>query len=261
MCPEGVGLPVTISHHIGLKIIIFSIFLSLILSGACKNEEHEKFQTQKVTGQIKMPADKKSPALTKNPPASSENTPYKAETEASLKQSNHAKEPEKKEPGFYTTKKGDSLYKISGLPEVYDDPLKWPSLLRLNMAKLAEWPVYEDFEHKSLPERIKIKFVTPEEAERNLSQVPKEPWVVNVVSSQTSQKIAPAAIQLIRKGYRVYITKAIVKEEAWMRLRAGFYKDKKDALAAGQDIKALLDARDAWVAQIGKEERESAGSY
>jgi hypothetical protein len=69
--------------------------------------------------------------------------------------------------GFYRVHKGDSLFKIAGLKDIYGDPIKWPSLFRLNMDRLDNIQADDDLEHKELPEGLSLRFVTPHEASEN----------------------------------------------------------------------------------------------
>ena len=177
-----------------------------------------------------------------------------------------AGQPEKqlavKEKGaYYKVRKGDSLSSIAGRKGVYGDPIKWPSLFRLNMDSLGGMKVVEDFRRQELPEGLDLRFVTPAEAAENLTELGHKVWVVNVLSSRTSKKIVPAAITLMKKGFRVYITKAIVKEIEWIRLRVGFFKDRPDAVATGKEITSVLDAADVWIVEIGEMERAKFGGY
>jgi septal ring-binding cell division protein DamX len=171
------------------------------------------------------------------------------------------KSEKKKRGGFYRVQKGDTLFKIAGLKDVYRDPLKWPGLFRLNMKSLGTMGITENFQDKELPEGLELKFVTSQEAARNLKNLGTNLWVVNVLSSQKSQKIVPAALKLMKKGYRVYITTVTIKGKEWMRLRAGFFKNRAEATAAADKIKLVFKEDDAWIAKIGKMERERFGGY
>jgi len=137
--------------------------------------------------------------------------------------------------------------------------MKWPGLYRLNMKRLSGMKNAPDMERQPLFQGIDLRFVTPEEARSCLEGLAPRPWVVNVLSSPASGKIVPAAVRLMKKGYRVYITRTMVKGKRWFRLRAGFYRDRKSAAAAAGKIMTLLDARDAWLARIGKAERDAFG--
>jgi len=166
-----------------------------------------------------------------------------------------------KEGGYYKVQKDDSLFKIAGLRDVYDNPLKWPSLFRLNMNKLSGVKVAEDFPHKALPEGIELRFVTPNEALENVSKLGQKVWVLNVLSTQNSQEIIYPAITLMKNGYPVYITRTKVKGEEWIRLRIGFFKGYSEAAEVRKKIMPMLDVTDAWVAQTEKRELEEYGGY
>ena len=161
--------------------------------------------------------------------------------------------------GFYKVQKGDSLYRIAGRKEVYNDPMRWPSLFRLNMDKLDQMKVGEGFQHKELPEGLELRFTPPSEAAENLDKLGPKPWVVNVMSVENPGRIVPAATALMKKGYRVYLTKARIKGKDWIRLRVGFFKDSAEAGAVRKEIMPLV--KDAWLAKIGNRELEKFGGF
>jgi len=176
------------------------------------------------------------------------------------------KKPEEKRPaeakdGTYIIQEGDSLFKVAGRKDVYGNPMKWPSLFRLNRAGLSGMELSDNFEHKGLPVGLGLRFVTPEEASENLSKLGKKVWVVNALSSQASQKIVPAALLLMENGYRVYISSAVVKGQEWMRLRVGFFGDRSKASTVAKKIGPLLKADDAWIAKLGEQELKEFGGY
>jgi len=161
--------------------------------------------------------------------------------------------------GYYRVKKGDSLSDIAARKDVYDDPLKWPSLYRLNLDTLSHMTIEEGFEHKELREGLYLKFVTPEEAMKNLEKLEDKPWVVNVFSERNFESIAPYAAKLIKNGYHVYITKTNIKGDEWIRLRAGFFETSPKAVSAKKNIESILNIDDAWVVIIGRELEEYGG--
>ncbi len=160
---------------------------------------------------------------------------------------------------FYMVRKGDSLYRIAGRKEVYNDPMRWPSLFRLNMDKLDQMKVGEGFQHKELPEGLELRFTPPSEAAENLDKLGPKPWVVNVMSVENPGRIVPAAIALMKKGYRVYLSKARIKGRDWVRLRVGFFKDSAEAGAVRKEIMPLV--KDAWLAKIGNRELKKFGGF
>jgi nucleoid-associated protein YgaU len=164
--------------------------------------------------------------------------------------------------GYYTVQKGDSLLKIAGRTEVYDDPLKWPSLFRLNMDRLGGMEVEEAFQHKEITEGPDLRFVTSLEAIENLTELGQKLWVVNVLSAQSSTSIVPSAIRLIKNGYNVYIIKAKVNEKEWIRLRVGFFKDYSEAAKEGKKMMPMLNITgEPWVVKIADREYNEFGGY
>lgn len=167
----------------------------------------------------------------------------------------------KAEEGIYRVRKGDSLYSIAGREDVYGDPIKWPSLFRLNMKQLGEVNEQKGFRRGDLPEGIDLKFVTPSKIKENLTKLGPKFWVINVLSSRTPEKLLPLAIKLIKNGYHVYIINAEIRGEEWMRLRVGFFEDRPEAAVAGQEIMSLLNSRKPWIVKIEQRELGQFGGY
>ena len=165
------------------------------------------------------------------------------------------------EPGTYTVNVGDSLSTVAAKPEVYNKAVKWPILYRLNADKLGDMEPGADLPDRGLPEGLKLRFITPEEARKNLENHADEPWVVNVLSATKYKRIVPAAIRLIQQGYPVYLTSALVEGKEWMRLRIGFFKSRPEAEAEGERIMAELDFADSWTTKVGEEELGEYGGF
>jgi general secretion pathway protein A len=161
--------------------------------------------------------------------------------------------------GYYKVKKEDTFAKIAALKDVYDDPLKWPSLFRLNLDTLSAMTLDRDFDHKELPEGLYLKYVTPEEVTKNLAQLAGKPWVVNALSTRTYDKIVPSAVKLIKNGHHVYITKTNIKGDKWIRLRVGFFETPSGAASVQNEIASILKVDDVWVTKIGRELEEYGG--
>lgn len=276
-----------------LMVAIFSISLAFSFGGACSKEKQQEVQKPQEIVRVKIPVQQppaREEAKIEPEETLSEATETAAPEEIQLRISPQAEVPPKDETkkaldGYYRVKKGDTLFKVAGREDVYGDPMKWPSLFRLNINPLGkmkvadafelEWArlfdlntdrlggmkVLEDFQHEELPEGLELRFVTKPEAKENLSKLGPDVWVVNVISSQDSKKLVPPAITLMKNGYRVYIANAAVKGKEWMRLRAGFFRDRSKAAAAGKEIMFILKAGDAWVTKIEKSELEEFGGY
>lgn len=165
------------------------------------------------------------------------------------------------EQGTYVTGKGDSLLRIAGKRSVYGDPLKWPILCRYGMDRLAPLASGPDFPQRHLPEGIRLKVITPEEARENLRGRGEDLWIVNVLSAQTWEEIVPPALILLKEGYPVYLTSVKVKGKDWMRLRVGFFRNRAETERYGKKIMALLNFSDLWLTKIDRKEFEEFGGY
>ena len=189
-------------------------------------------------------------------PAVSETTGLEGEEIASKVPASEVKE------GYYVTQEGDSLSIIAGSSEVYGDPLKWPSLLRLNIRAFGESEIGKGFQDKELNEGLELKFVTPREAEENLTDLGRKRWAINVFSIQRPASIAPYVARLIRNGFHAYITEAEVNEKEWTRLRVGFFEDHEEAGRNAEMIGPLLDMTvEPMAVKISDSELDRFGGY
>jgi hypothetical protein len=68
-------------------------------------------------------------------------------------------------------------------------------------------------------------------------------------------------VKLIEAGYYVYIANAIVRDKAYYRVRAGFYKTRSETDIEGEKIKKLLNISDVWTAKIDDAEFSEFGGY
>jgi len=252
---------------------IISICLTLFLwCAGCSREEPPPppVKKHKVVMPIKSPAPEKAEtSLPTKEEKAEEEAKEAAEVKTAAVKEETIKPPETEtieketavdeEAGYYIVKRGDSLSIISGIEDVYGDPLKWPILYRLNMDKIGKLQVGEGFLDRELPEGLRLKIITPDEARENLKGRLNKVWVVNVISATTIGKIIPLAIRIIRNGYPVYITRAKVKGEDWLRLRVGFFQNKTEANKEGKKIMTLLNLDNSWVTKVGKELDEFGG--
>jgi hypothetical protein len=166
-----------------------------------------------------------------------------------------------KKPGIYMVKKGESLSSISGQAEVYGNPLNWPILFRYNMDKLSGVELKEDLPNMMIPKEVRLKIVTPEKVKDNLKERADKFWVINIISTTSGKEVVPSAIKLIKGGYSVYITSAIVKGKSYQRLRVGFFKNQAEAAAAGKKVMSLLKTTEFWPTTVTKKEHEAFAGY
>ena len=169
--------------------------------------------------------------------------------------------PPAREAGVYVVKKGESLSDIAKRENVFGDPLKWAILYRLNAEKLATLGKGADLPDQALPEGLRLKIITPEEAKANLEKRDRHLWIVNILSATDRDKIVPAAVTLMQQGYPVYITSATVKGKDWMRLRLGFFDSRESATAEGEKVLALLRFSGLWTTKVSEDELKDFGRY
>jgi len=167
--------------------------------------------------------------------------------------------PPAQEKGVYTVAEGDSLAVIAGREEVFGDPLKWPILYQLNRERLEGVVLDERLPERTLPMGKRLRYALDEKAAAKAAG--NTYWVVNVISSPTADKIDGPAVRLIEKGFPVYISRATVKGQKWMRLRVGFFKSRGAALEAGKELQQVLGQEDSWPVRIGPEETAEYAVY
>ncbi len=252
---------------------IISICLTaFLLCGGCSREEPPPVKSTKVVRPIKRPAPKKAEELvTEREEKAKDEAKEAEEVKTAAVEKVAATPPEtrstereksvKEVVGYYIVKEGESLSGIASRGDVYGDPLKWPFLCRRNLDKLANLPLGNLLPDSKLPEGLRLKIISLDEVRENLRARRQKLWVVNVVSTTTSERINPFAVNLITDGYLVYITRAKVKGRDWTRLRVGFFKDRTDADRQGERIMAMLNLTDSWVTKVEKEELEEFGGY
>ncbi len=174
-----------------------------------------------------------------------------------IKETNSDKE---KKKGYYVVAEGDTLKKIAGKKDVYNDPLKWTILLNHNKG-IPVLKLEKELPDKKLPEGMSLKIISPETVKSTLKDREKFRWVINVFSSPLEENITRLALDLIGGGYPAYITKFNVKGENYLRLRVGFYKDKNSSIIESEKIKKLINISDIWNAKIGDQEFTEFAGY
>ena len=249
-----------------LAITFFILTVLLVFISGCSEEEQPVFPVQKsvVRKSIKMPEKKK--AETKMPETETKPESVKekiAESKTAPVETMEPKKekeiPIKEERGYYLVQKGDTLSKIAG--SVYGDPLKWTILYRLNTEILGELGTNEDAPDKSIKEGIKMKIIEPDEAQEILKKRANNFWVINVLSSPKMESVVSNAIELMKNGYAVYLTRIKVKGEDWMRVRTGFFNTRKEADREGKKLISLTNIKDIWTTKATKQEFEEFCGY
>ncbi|MFO7736887.1 MAG: SPOR domain-containing protein [Desulfatiglandaceae bacterium] len=282
-------------HITKRNISLFSLFLAFAFAGACSEQAPQEIQETKVVVPIERPPAERHPVPSTPHVTTADEFALEIPQMAALEKEQPARpspvqEPEeqtaaKEADDHYIVQKGDTLAKIAARSDVYGDPMKWPSLFRLNQEKLGsmrvaeafdvKWSslfklktdtadgtkVLEAFDRETLPEGLRLKFFTEEEIRKNQADLAQKNWVVNVLSSQNAEDLVPPAIVLMKSGYSIYISNAIVKERKWMRLRVGFFPTRSEAMAAGKEILSILNTDETWVTQVAHRELEEFGGY
>lgn len=163
---------------------------------------------------------------------------------------------------FCKVRENESLLDIAGRQDVYGDALKWPSLFRHNLSAMEKMKATESFPTEKLPEGLRLKYVSREQASEIRVAMGDKLWTVDVASAKAMHGLVPWAISLMRKGYPVYLGKSQLAGEEWIRLRVGFYGDILEALKASEEIKALLKTADTPMPiKVDKKEFERFAGY
>ena len=249
--------------------VFFICVTSFVLMPGCSSDEDQPATPEKkavVKKIIKMPDKKDSgavvPVQEKEPGPGTKGSMKAEVSEVEEEEPQEVSETIKEEDkGYYLTEKGESLSLIAGKKDVYGDPLKWPLLYRLNRDILDEIGSDAGSPEKEIPGGTRLKIIARDQAEENLKKEPKKTWVINVLSSPKKERVVPNAIRLMKNGYYVYVTRTKVRGKDWMRLRVGFFSQKRDANAAGKKIMALINIPEVWITNAGEEEYMQFGGY
>jgi len=247
---------------------VISIWVTFFLIGTGCSQEESPLSSENaaVRKAIEMPVQGEAGNATvsreSDPgPATEKESVEIAATIEEKKPENVIENVKEEENGYYITKKGDSLSGIAMRKDVYGNDLKWPIIYSLNMEKLNDIMKDENFPDRELPEGIKLKILTPDEVKENLEKKPKNYWVINLISSPEKEILVPHVIKLIMNGYGAYITRTEIDGKDWMRLRVGFFEQRKDAEAEGEKIMDILNSSDIWTTKVGDMERGAFGGY
>jgi cell division septation protein DedD len=165
------------------------------------------------------------------------------------------------EAGYYVVKRGDTLAGVAAREDVYGDSLKWPILGRHNIDRFNYIATAEDLPDKVLPEGMKLKFFTQDEAQNNLEERGEKKWAVNVLSSPNKKEVVPVVVRLIRADFPVYVTRTNVKGTDYMRVRVGFFAGKTEADMEGKRLMEALKLSDFWSMKVREKEVREFGGY
>lgn len=233
-----------------IGLVIFLIGMSIFLTG-CGDDPKSEPAVKKpkiVKRAISTPTPNNNPATTGNQPEAVAAVNSQKEKDSSIVTSNLPEIAKALPKGnFYTISPGDNLASIAAKQTIYKDPVKWTLLLRSNLDALSYLKSSPKLPHTTL--RKGTRLTIPALNKSNAK--PAKPWVVNVMSSPIPDLIYAGAAVLIRNGYAAYIIDFKHKGKKWMRLRVGFFKTRKEALAVGEKIKPILKLKDSWVIKIG----------
>lgn len=253
-----------------ILVIISCCTLGLFMISGCSNEEGPVTNAPKAVVRKSIPAKPVDEieilhpveGIDKNDQAVSEvKEPEDKNLKAGEDLEKEKKPNEEELKGVYIVQKGDSLSSISSSLDSYDDPLKWIHIYYLNKDDLGNMDINEKLPDVELEQGLRLKIHIPEDFDQYLKKRDGNFWVINVLSARTNKKIVPNAVKLIKNGYQPYITKIRIKGEDWMRLRIGFFREKKDAMEVGEKIKPVLNLSEIWAAKIENSELDDFGRY
>lgn len=254
----------SLPYRLGILMVAFQA----MISWGCSEEKQPEPPIPQVLVRMQFPASP-GPAMTsprggdpaaEDRPASGILEPVKAGLVEREIKGDHAAavtgDMEKPLPreGVYRVRPGDTLAGIASKKEVYGNPLKWTCLYRLNREELRRFGEREGLPDGPLPEGMELTYATPGRTSQRGRRPGRPVWVVNVVSSKAQDQIVPVALQLLEGGYGAYIARAEVRGEGWMRLRVGFFRDKKQATEAAEELSRVIHSKGPWVAKADDEE-------
>jgi cellulose synthase (UDP-forming) len=122
----------------------------------------------------------------------------------------------------------------------------------------SERPKDESYvpEKKEGTEDIKLARVE-EPAEEKKIPVKEDRWIVQVAAVRTQKEAMVYKEKLMASGFPAYSGSAMVKEEEWIRVRVGFFKNKDEAQKAGEEIrKKCYFKGQYWITRVSQKEME-----
>lgn len=75
------------------------------------------------------------------------------------------------------------------------------------------------------------------QAEEKKVPVKEDRWIVQVAAVRTQKEAMAYKEKLMASGFPAYSGSAMVKEEEWIRIRVGFFRNKDEAEKAGEEIR------------------------
>ncbi|RLB78902.1 MAG: hypothetical protein DRH15_09630 [Deltaproteobacteria bacterium] len=258
----------------GLAVLIPGIIALLFyatLSGCSQHNDTEDQQGSKTVIRVKMPP-RGSPQRQKENPKGSEVLVLADSRGSRMKsrgvsdridQKSYSQMGESHVPkatgerslkDFYVTQAGETLFQVAGKAEIYNNPYKWPSLLRLNMQNMERLALSPLPEGVLLPGGLQLSYITRGQAEKNREQMEGARWVVNIFSDRNSKKISRLTLKLIKSGINVYIVPADIKGKKWLRLRTGFFGSANEAKKAKARVEEVTGLKGLWIAKVNDSE-------
>ena len=288
--PSDRGLTVGNKNTVLLALVAF-LAICLAALGCSQRDSEETPKPQKVVVKIERPPEpveslnqeekgeeqeapdvkntamvqaKEGPQAMQGPaptePVSIETAPEPAQHEGETQEDTRALQTQNKE-GWYLVTGQDTLIIVAGSSQVYSDPYKWPGLLRLNLDKLESSGLTPGLEARELPPGMRLRYLTPREVEQRRTELRGHKWVVNILSDKNSKRISELALKLLKGGIPVYIAKAEIKGEQWLRLRTGFFASAAEAKKMKDKIEETMGLRGLWVAKISDQEFQKYAGY
>ncbi|HDM10552.1 MAG: SPOR domain-containing protein [Deltaproteobacteria bacterium] len=263
-----------------LAWVVAFFIVHAVLVGCSQEDTDEQPKSQKVVVRIKRTPPKEPGTIdvrknselgpiveiakdeeTQKPGTTGKNTPIGAKEEKNAPRKGHAQSKITEQGGWYETQGSDTLALVAGSPRVYSDPYKWPSLLRLNLDKLEPFGLTRGLELRKLPQGLRLRYLTPKEVEENRKKLNGCRWVVSILSDRNSDELSPLAVDLIKNGLSVYIARAEIKGEQWLRLRTGFFPSLDEAKRIRAKVEEITGLKGLWLAKISDKEFDEYAGY
>ena len=122
----------------------------------------------------------------------------------------------------------------------------------------SERPKDESYvpEKKEGTEDIKLARVE-EPAEEKKVPVKENRWIVQVAAVRTQKEAVAFKEKLMASGFPAYSGSAMVKEEEWIRVRVGFFRNQDEAQKTGEEIREKCYFKGPyWITRVSQKEME-----
>jgi cell division protein FtsN len=131
---------------------------------------------------------------------------------------------------YYQVKAGDTLWKIAGLPEVYEDSTQWEILYLANPEQIVAFYRKSSAPYVIMVPGISLWVPALDQVEKLLDvEAMDRFWVVQLSANLNIRYALDLVTKLNCFGSRLYVMEKASGHQTWHLVRMGFYSNKDEA--------------------------------